>query len=181
MDVFERALQQANSHLEPLHKHTDKRHKQSKWGRRALSISAASLAVLIISGFVVFQNQANLTISYASHKAGITASLPSYKPVGYTVGKFSYSPGAVAVQYRNPSSNQEFSLKQTASSWDSQALRDNFVASADKTYHSVQAAGRTVYTYGNGNATWVNSGIWYTVVSNGSLTTNELVSLARSM
>lgn len=180
MDVFERALQQANSHLEPLHTQS-KKHKQSKWSKRVLSISAASLAVLIISAFVVLQNQANLNIKYASHKAGISASLPAAQPAGFHVGKLSYSPGSVAVNFTNSSSGQNFAVKQTASNWDSSALKDNFVASADKTYHAIQAAGRTVYTYGDGNATWVNDGIWYNVTSDGSLTTNELLDLAKSM
>jgi hypothetical protein len=180
MDVFERALQQANSHLQPHHAAT-KQHKERKWGKRALNVAAASLTLLAIAGFVAFQNQANLTIKYAAHKAGISAMLPSSSPAGYSAGKISYSPGTVAINYKNADGNQSFALTQTASNWDSLALRDNFVASADTNYHAMQAAGRTVYTYGNGDATWVNGGIWYKVVSNGSLTTNELIDLASSM
>jgi hypothetical protein len=149
--------------------------------KQLMSFGVVCLSVLVIAGFVALQNQANLTIRYASHKAGITASLPNYRPIGFSVGSFKYSAGSVAVQYQNQSSGQKFMLTQTASSWDSQALKDNFVASADSGYQVVQSAGRTIYTYGDNNATWVNGGILYKITSDGSLTSNELVDLATSM
>ena len=181
LDVFERALQQANSHLQPLVRPAKKTKRSVRRSKQIMSFSAAVLSLLIIGAFVAVQNQADLTIRYASHKAGITASLPNYRPIGFSVGKFKYSAGTVAVQYANPSSGQNFTLTQTASRWDSQSLKDNFVASADKNYQVIQSAGRTIYTYGNNNATWVNGGIWYRIDSAGSLTSNELVDLATSM
>ncbi len=181
LDVFERALHQANSHLQPLVRPVKKNRRSARRSKQIISFGAVALSLLIIAGFVALQNQADLTIRYASHKAGITASLPNYRPIGFSVGKFKYSAGSVAVQYANQSSGQNFTLTQTASHWDSQALKDNFVAAADKNYQVVQSAGRTIYTYGNDNATWVNGGIWYTIDSAGSLTSDELVNLATSM
>jgi hypothetical protein len=178
MDIFERALQTANSHLES----KPAKHKQKRGvSKRILSLSAAGLAVLLIAGFVGLQNQANLSIKYASSKAGLHAVLPSYKPLGYTPGKVSYSSGSVGVRYSNGRSGQGFTLTQTASNWNSQALKESYVASQDKNFHAIQSAGRTVYTYGDNNATWVNGGIWYNVVTNGSLTTDELLGLASSI
>jgi hypothetical protein len=138
------------------------------------------LAVLLIAGFVALQNQAKLTIRYASSKAGIHATLPATSPLGYSPGKVSYSAGTVGVRYTNGSSGQGFTLSQTASNWNSQALRDSFVAVKDKRFQTLEAAGRTVYTYGDNNATWVNGGIWYNVTSDGSLTTDELLDLAKN-
>jgi hypothetical protein len=180
MDVFERALHQANSHLQPL-VHSTKKQRSHRRSKQIMSFGAAALSLLIIAGFVALQNQANLTIRYANHKAGITASLPNYRPIGFSVGKFQYSAGAVAVQYNNQSSGQSFMLTQTASTWDSQSLKDNFVASADQNYQVIQQAGRTIYTYGDNDAAWVNGGILYKVTSGGSLTNTELVNLATSM
>jgi hypothetical protein len=181
LDVFERALQRANSHLEPAPKGVKKAKRRRKTGHRALSVSATALAVLLIGGFIAFQNQANLTIRYASNKAGFSANLPSYKPSGFKAGKFSYSPGLVGVTFHNTDSNQNFSLVQKQSTWDSKALVTNYVASATKDYHSIESAGRTIYIYGDNNATWVNGGVWYRITSEGSLTTNDLVNIATSM
>lgn len=180
LDIFEHALMQANSHLEPL-VHPHKKRRSNRRSKQIISFGAVALCALVIAGFVAMQNQANLTVRYASHKAGITASLPNYRPIGFSVGKFKYSSGSVAVQYNNQSSGQSFMLSQTASNWDSQALKENFVASADKSYQVVQSAGRTIYTYGDNNATWVAGGILYKITSDGSLTSSELVNLATSM
>jgi hypothetical protein len=181
MDVFERALERANSHMElPLeHKRTKKR--SSKKVKRSLGLVSASLAVLLIAGFVALQNQASLTIKYASTKAGFAATLPSYKPTGFSVGKFTYSPGLVGVNYKNTANSGSFSLLQKESSWDSSALRDNFVSVKTGNYKTYQSAGRTIYTFGQGNATWVNGGVWYQVNSDGSLNTTDLINLATSM
>lgn len=183
LDVFERALREANSHLQPLVTPQKRAHKQKNgmFSKRAISIGAVSLSIALIAGFVGIQNEANFTMKYASHKAGISAHLPSYKPSGYAVGNFSYSAGTVGVQFANNASGQKFDLTQTASGWDSTALKENFVSAVDPGYKKIESAGRTIYTYGDHNATWVNGGIWYQVNSNGSLTTEELVNLASSM
>lgn len=180
MDVFERALQRANSHLEPLAARPH-RQKRSGLAKRLFSIASAALAVLLIAGFIAYQNQANLTMKYAGHKAGFAATLPAYSPNGFSAGKFTYSAGNVKVQYNNASSGQKFALIQNTSSWDSNALLDNYVSNQDSDYRTLQSAGRIIYTYGHNNATWVNGGVWYRINSAGNLTTSELVNLATSM
>jgi hypothetical protein len=181
IDIFERALAEANSHIaRPLTRRQTRRRRQVI-GSRALSIGAASLAVLLVVGFFGWQAKANLTMRYAAAKSGVAASLPGYKPSGFTAGKFTYSPGLVAVNYKNVHSGDNFAVIEKSSSWDSSALRDSFVASRSRTYQTIDAAGRTIYTYGNNNATWVAGGVWYQVNSNGSLSTNQLVQLALSM
>jgi hypothetical protein len=180
LDVFERALERANSHMELPVEHKTKR-RSAKKVKRSMGIVAASFAVLLIAGFVVFQNQANLTIKYASSKAGFAAALPHYKPAGFAASKFTYSPGVVAVSYKNSAEHESFSLVQKQSAWDSTALHDNFVAMQHSSYQTYQSAGRTIYTYGHGNATWVNGGVWYQVNSEGSLNSTDLINLANSM
>jgi hypothetical protein len=181
IDIFERALAEANSHIaRPLTRRQTRRRRQII-GSRALSIGAASLAVLLVVGFFGWQAKANLTMRYAAAKSGVAASLPGYKPSGFTAGKFTYSPGLVAITYKNAHSGDNFAVIEKSSSWDSSALRDSFVASRSRTYQTIDAAGRTIYTYGNNNATWVNNGVWYQVNSGGSLSTNQLIQLALSM
>lgn len=182
MDVFERALVRANSHKETYTEKPARAVKRKKSaGKRVLTASTASLAILLVVGFAAFQNQAQLTIKYASNKAGFTAELPSYKPAGYKVGKLSYNPGAVAVQYTNTASGQSFKLVQKESNWDSSALLDDHVSSRYSSYKTIEAAGRTIYTYGKNNASWVIGGVWYQLESDGNLTTEDVVNLASSI
>jgi hypothetical protein len=72
-------------------------------------------------------------------------------------------------------------LTEKTSAWNSATLRDNFVASNAKTYQTVETGGRTIYLYGQNQASWVNGGIWYQVQSNGALSNHQLVELATSL
>ena len=180
-DIFERALAQANSHRQPP---VPPRHKPAPIRRRvhhAASIAASSLAVLLIVGFIAYQNTANIQMRIASSRAGINATMPRWQPSGYAVGGFTYSPGTVAVNFHNTGNEQRnFSLTQTTSNWDSAALLSDFVSAENSSYNSIQADGRLIYTYGNNNATWVSGGIWYKLTTNGNLSTSQLVHLATS-
>ncbi len=178
-EVFERALAHANSHLQPAVKH--KRLARKTHIRRISSVAAATLAVLLIAGFVAYQNAANIQLRIADSRAGINATLPKWQPVGFAVGKFNYSPGTVAINFKNSDGSRSFSLTQTASNWDSNTLFDNFVYPNSNSYETIQTTSKTIYTYDNNNATWVSNGIWYKLTSNGSLSTSQLVNLAASM
>jgi hypothetical protein len=187
MDVFERALRHANAHEQPAahpKKHSPKTHtrrRKSVLGRRALSSTALVVAFLLVGAFIGLQNKANITMRLASAKAGFHATLPGYKPSGFAVGKFTYSPGLVAVNFHSNSDSRAFSLTQKASNWNSETLLDNYVATNSSDYQAFQDSGRTVYIYGNNDATWVNNGVWYQVTDNGALSTNQVLQLAQSM
>lgn len=179
-DIFEQALARANSHTEKPVARRRVKHRRVL-GSRALSYSAASLAVVLLVGFFAWQQKATFTMRYAAGKAGVAATLPGYKPSGFSAGKFTYSPGLVAVNFSNTETGDRFALIERSTGWDSQALLDSFVATKSRSYQTIDAAGRTIYTYGNNNATWVDNGIWYQINSKGSLSTNQLVQVALSM
>ena len=182
MDIFERAIAKANSHEQtpPSRKaHATVRRKSRS--RRLANVSTAALAVVVLGGFLAYQNIANVTVRMASAKAGFTASLPGYKPAGFSVGKFAYSPGNVTINFHSNSDDRHFALTEQPSSWDSNALLNDFVATKTNDYQTVQTAGRTLYIYGKNNATWVNAGVWYQVNTDNSLSTSQLATLASSM
>ena len=149
--------------------------------RRFSSLAAASLAVLLIIGFVSYQNAANIQIRVASSRAGINATLPKWEPSGFAIGKFTYSPGTVAVNFHSNNGQHSFSLVQTASKWNSATLFDQYVFPNSNSYEAIKASNTTIYAYNNTNATWVNNGIWFKLIGNGSLSTSQLVTLAASM
>ncbi len=177
--IFEQALARADSHLQPAYKHKRINHKARL--RRITSVATATLAILLIIGFVAYQNAANIQLRIASSQAGINATLPKWRPAGFAIGKFSYSPGTVAINFQSSTGNRSFSITQTASSWSSNTLFNNFVYPDSNSYEALQAAGKTIYTYNNNDATWVSNGIWYKLVSDGSLSTSQLVTIAASM
>lgn len=174
-DVLEQALQSATSHQQKPLKKPRQHHS------RRLRVSVGTAVVLLVAGVVGSQQLPNLRLHMASAKAGFSASLPAYQPAGYSLGQLSYSQGVVASRFNSNSDDRAYTLLQKKSTWDSQALRDNFVAPADKNYQTVESAGRIIYLYGEHNAAWVNGGIWYQIQSNGSLSNQQLVKLASSL
>src|SRR5581483_11764462 len=149
VDIFERALAQANSHRQPYHP-VKRKPKKTHGGRAVLSIAASSLAILLIVGFIAYQNASAIQLRLASSRAGISATLPRWKPTGFALGKFAYAPGTVTVNYANPQTNSSFTITQVATKWDSSTLLNNYVnPNAGSTYNTIESAGSTIYTYGN--------------------------------
>lgn len=181
LDMFERALAQASGHEQKTPTHVKKSLKSARKGQRRLNLAASTLAVLMLGGFIGYQQMPNMKFQYASSRAGFHAALPTYRPAGFSLGKLSYQAGAVNVNFHSNSDDRAFAISQKVSDWDSQALRDNFVASSGQPYHTTESGGRTIYLYGNNNATWVNSGVWYQVSAGSSLNESQLTQLAASM
>jgi hypothetical protein len=180
--MFERAIAGASSHEQPPARESH-RHKTRRGVRkhaRRLSISAAVVAMLLLGSFVAYQNKVALEMQLASARAGFPASMPGYHVVGFVPKQLTYGPGSVTIGFM-AGNNQSFKLVQQQSSWDSETLLQNYVAVANRPYQAYQAAGRTVYTYGAGNATWVSGGTWYQVSGNAHLSNNQLIDLATSM
>jgi hypothetical protein len=175
-DILEQAIEHANSHKQPAPK------RRLTRSQRITSFSALTVTTAVLIGIVVVQNLPALKVHVASAKAGFAASLPGYKPAGFHLGQLDYSAGVVAMNYKsNSDQSRKFAITQKSSSWDSSTLRDIFVEANDKNYKAVEEGGRTVFLYGQHNATWVDHGVWYQVQGTGSLSDRQLVDIAKSL
>ncbi len=174
-DLLDRALQNATSYRQPIHKS-----RKAKRGRRTAA-GAAALALLLIVGVVGSRQLPAERLRTAAAKAGFNATLPDYQPAGFSLQKLNAGPGIVATNFHSNSDNRVYTITQRQSTWDSIGLRDNFVTSIDANYQTAIAGSHTVYLYSNGNATWISGGIWYIIQSHDSLNQRQLVNLAASM
>lgn len=174
-DIFASAIANSTSHQQIYE-------KPAKGRRTRLTLTAsAGLVLLLAIGFFAYTNVPSISLRLASAKAGFQAKLPDYSPAGFSLGNLSYGPGNVTIDFKNDKQvNQQFAITQRLSTWDSNALLNNFVASANKAYQTYQRAGRTIYMYGNNTATWVSGGVWYTVDGNG-LTRSQVLDMASTM
>jgi hypothetical protein len=155
--------------------------KRSRRTSRLFNIAAAGLALLLIGGFIAYQNVPNIELRMISSRAGFSATMPGFKPTGFGISSpIHYSAGEVTLGFHSASASRSYSVIEQQSNWDSQTLLDNFVSSTGQNYQAVQSAGRTIYLY-NGNATWVNGSIWYRVTSNANLSPPQLINIATSM
>lgn len=151
--------------------------------KRPLSIGAATLAVVIMAGYIWVNNYNNLSIRTASQRAGIVASLPHYTPSGYKLnGPISYGTGFVSFNLKNSKdANQNVAIIQRKSDWDSASLLELYVSPKSKDYVAVDSQGLKIYLYGDGQATWVNRGLQYVVQANSGLNRDQIVKMAESL
>lgn len=154
--------------------------KQPK--RRALNVATASLGVLLLTGYFTYVNMPNLSVRVAAAQAGIDASYPEYRPVGYRLnGPVAYQDGQVSMKFASNSGPVAFSLNQAKSNWDSSALLEKYVdPRSDGKYATYNDGGLTIYTYGT-DAAWVNGGILYTVEGSATLSNEQVRRIATSM
>lgn len=151
--------------------------------KQPVGIAAATLAVVIMGGYIWVSNYNNLSIRTASQRAGIVASLPHYTPSGYKLnGPISYGTGFVSFNLKNTKdSNQNVAVIQRKSDWDSASLLELYVSPKSKDYVAVDSQGLKIYLYGNGQATWVNKGLQYVVQANSGLNRDQIVKMAESL
>lgn len=175
-DIFEKALQHATTH-----KHTKKLKKTPGVSRRITGITIGLTAFLVLAGFMTSQNLPAIRMQLASSKAGFSAGLPGYRVAGYRLQDITYHPGSVVISYASNSDARHYSIIEQSSEWDSNTLRDSFVTKNADSYHAMPVGGRTVFIYGEQQASWVNAGVWYRVQSDGSLSDHQLSDLAASL
>ncbi len=180
---FRNAISKSHSHEQSKPRVKKRSNLARRFGisRKALNASAGALAVVLLFGFFAYQNVPNFSMQIAAARAGFDAKMPSYKPSGFALGgPIQYGPGHITVNFSSNSDDRNFSVSEQVSSWNSEALADNYLTANGKTYQTYQDKGRTIYLYDNSNATWVNGGVWYKVDGNGILSNDQLVRVANS-
>ncbi len=165
-------------------RHREKPAKHSTKARRthALRLATAGTALFVVAGYFTYLNMPNLSVRVAAAQAGINATYPSYRPSGYSLsGPVAFNDGQVSMKFAMNGSNQNFTLTQAKSSWDSSAIQSNHVIpAAGSNYEVTQVNGLTIYTYGN-NAAWVNGNILYTIKGDASLSSDQIQRIATSL
>jgi hypothetical protein len=164
----------------PAHKN-----KKANWlsrQPRLVTILSSTLALLILGGYLTYITLPSISLKVAASRAGVNASMPEYKPDGYSLdGPITYSPGEVVISYKsNTNDDSGYKLTQKASNWDSQAVLDNYVSRLTDNYLTFQEKGVTVYTFGN-KAAWVNGGLLYTIDGNAALSSDQILRVATSI
>lgn len=182
---FQHALEHATSHNQPKAKKLRAHHKIArKMGvkPRVISTGAAALSVLLITGFVAYQNVPNLAMRVAAAKSGVHGGLPAYKPSGFSVkGPIQFTSGQITISYRSNSDDRAFSVVQRASGWNSDALLKNYVAVDNRAYQTYQDEDKTIFIYDGGDATWVDNGVWYQIEGKKALSSDQLLRMAQSL
>ena len=185
-NLLTKGLRSANSHEEKASKSPKIHHRVGRkigLSAKAASIATASLALLAIGGFVVYQNIPNIAVHYASIKAGVHATIPEYQPGGFAVSSHvQFDPGAIALSYKANADNRFYTVTQKATNWTSNALKEHLRSESKGTAPQIYTeGGRTIYLHDGSEADWVNNGVWYSITGNSSLSTDQLIKIATSL
>jgi hypothetical protein len=173
----EHAIQKALEASQPA-----KQHKTKKRFPRILSTASASLAIILLAGYLTYLNMPTISIRVAAAQSGINASYPSYRPTGYRLsGPIAYSDGEVSMRFASNSGPRNFTVTEKKTNWDSSAVLENHVEpKSNGGYIPHKRGGLTIYTYGN-NAAWVNGGILYTIEGDAPLSDEQVLRIATSL
>jgi hypothetical protein len=149
---------------------------------RAFSVGTATLAVLLLAGYLTYLNMPTISIRVAAVQSGINASYPDYQPSGYRLdGPIAYNDGEVSMKFAANSGPQSFNIREQRSSWNSSAVLENYVQpKAGTDYNTHTQSGLTIYTF-DGKAAWVNGGILYTVDGDAPLSNDQILRIATSL
>ena len=149
---------------------------------RAFSVASASMAVLLLAGYLTYLNMPTISIRVAAVQSGINATYPEYRPTGYRLdGPIAYNDGQVNMRFAANAGPQSFNITEKRSNWNSSAVLENYVQpKAGKDYSTHTQSGLTIYSYDN-SAAWVNAGILYTIEGNAPLSKDQVLRIATSL
>lgn len=149
---------------------------------KAISISAAVMAVLVLGSFFVYQKVPSVAMRVAASRAGFDAKMPSTMPSGYAfVGPIDYQKNYISARFKSNSDNRKFIIMQRPTDMNSESLLSDIVTATKARYQTYNDKGLTVYILNNGDATWIDKGVWYSISSEGALSSQQILSIAGSM
>lgn len=152
-----------------------KRHK------KFINIFSVCTVLVIVAAYLTYVNLPNLSVRVAGAQAGINATFPEYHPDGYSVsGPITYADGQVNINFQANTGSFQFVITQKKTNWDSTALQEKVNKETSGAFITNEKNGLTIFTY-NGNATWVNGGILYTISGNAPLRSDQILHIATSL
>jgi hypothetical protein len=175
-ELIESAMKKALAHESPRLAKPKKKHSRNK-------IWLVGLMAFILIALYASDHIADFKTVSAANKFSISSSLPSYVPLGFSLkstvdSKYS---GELSARYADTTNaGQSYSIVEKDSLWSNLDLQSDYVNGIDPSAITKTVDGRTVYLYGNEDATWIFKGVWYVVNSNGELTNSQLLSIAKS-
>ena len=157
----------------------NKRHSSVSKFILAFATSAACIGIL---GYFVSLNMPSISVRVAAMQTGIEAAYPSYVPRDYQLSGVSTGDNNTVTINFSGKDSDAFYISEEKSSWDSNALLNNYVKSEwGEDYTTLREQGVTIYIH-NSDATWVNGGILYKLkTTGGSLSKKLIKNLALSL
>lgn len=144
-------------------------------GLKALIALGLSTAVVTVLGIFVVINLPNISVKVVAIQTGIEATYPTFVPRGYSLETVASDKGGkITMKFVGPN-DTSFTLIEENSTWDSNAVLNNYVKeNYSANYSTMHEQGITYYS-DPGTAVWVNGGILYKISSFGKNLSREQI------
>lgn len=144
-------------------------------GLKALIALGFSTAVVTVLGIFVVINLPNISVKVVAIQTGIEATYPTFVPRGYSLETVASDKGGkITMKFVGPN-DTSFTLIEENSTWDSNAVLNNYVKeNYSANYSTMHEQGITYYS-DPGAAVWVNGGILYKISSFGKNLSREQI------
>lgn len=152
------------------------------FGRILVAMGCAAAAIFAIVYFINL-NMSDFSLYAAAKQAGIeSANREPRVPQEYSISNISSENGKIEISYKNSENNNIMTITEEKSSWDSNALLNNYVRDTyGAGFATIREQGLTIYI-SESNACWVNGGIVYKITAPaGSLDKKQIRQIATSM
>ena len=146
-----------------------------------LALSCIALTIFAIVYYMNL-NMSDVSLRVAKMQSGIEDFNPNYIPPDFSLTNIVSENGKITLNFKNHTTGSDFSLIAEQSTWDSNTLLTNFVKhNYSSDYATIHKQGLTIYIDGS-NASWISNKVVYKIISNsGSLTKDQICSIATSI
>lgn len=147
--------------------------------RAALALFCASLSIIFL-GYFVHLKFPSISARVAAIQSGFNIVYPSFIPQDFQLTGVSAEKNQ-KVSLHFAKANQTITIIEEKSTWDSQALLNNFVSKEwQDNYTTSREQGITIY-FSNNSAVWVNGGILYKIITSGGIDRIDLRNIVYSL
>lgn len=177
-EMFEHALASANHYVDLAE---EKARFKKLTRRHALSMTGGTLLLLLSLGFAAYLNSPSLQMKVAGLRAGIPSATPDFKASGFSYNGVQTDPGKIV--YGFTLGTDTYHLTEQTTNWSEKAMLTHISGiNVDGTpnYETTSAKDQTIYTFDNGQSTWLKDGVWYQVHGKRTLTDEQLRALVRN-
>ncbi len=176
--LFETALKNSISHKSKQISTTRKNKKASK---HLIKVATGLAVTLLFIGAINYISQPNKEIKSASNVAGFAASMPTYKPTGYSLVKVIQAEyGSVVLNYASNTENSGYYISQVKSDVTDSNIENQVLGSNSEKFTTI--VGNTKVVIQNGtNASWTQNGILFSLVGDKPLSTQQITNIVASL
>jgi hypothetical protein len=149
---------------------------------RTFFILVSVVVLLIVVGGALYGFKNNIAFYIAERKIGLNSHLPNYTLPGFSVASIKAidegtASATLLVRYQSNSDVRDYEIVERSSKWDSETLLNAVVIpSTNDGYKTTDVSGRTLYTFST-DTEWVDGGVYYTLINNADLTTDQIAQI----